>query len=173
MDLKKYYGLVEESEFIQRLNELEKKSNRSMWSRKDLQNAVRYFHEIEAGEKKEPHHYYYEKNYELMKIGREVHVCVKRNPKTDKLIYVVGLEDCYEKVLESHIKSGHGGRDRAYYYACEKWRIPKTAFQLFASMCKSCNLKKSKVQISITFSETLLADLFLKGLSCKNFVAWS
>lgn len=77
-----------------------------------------------------------------MKIDREVHVCVKRNTQNDKFIYMVGLEDCCEKVSESHIKSGHGGRDRAYYYASEKWRIPKTTFKLFASMCKSSNLKK-------------------------------
>lgn len=146
MDLEKYYELVEKSDFIANLKGVEKKCNRAMWLRKDWERAVQIFQEIEDGKKKEPHHYYFQQHYEILKISDEVHVCVKRKNQHEKFIYIIPLENCYEYVLEAHIKSGHGGRDRAYFYSCDKWKIPKSAFKLFASMCKSCNLKKGKVQ---------------------------
>lgn len=55
---------------------------------------------------------------------------------------MVALEDYYEKLMEAHIQTDHGGRDKMLYYIKEKWRIIKSACEIFVSYCQTCNRKR-------------------------------
>lgn len=77
-----------------------------------------------------------------MKIGVDAHVCIKRKKEDSAIIYKVAVEDYYEKLLEAHIQTGHGGRDRMFYFANSKWAIPRRACAIFSSLCTTCDRKK-------------------------------
>lgn len=87
-------------------------------------------------------HYHYAKTYELAKIGSETRVIIKRQNASKPVIYMVALEDYYEKLMEAHIQTDHGGRDKMLYYIKEKWRIIKSACEIFVSYCQTCNRKR-------------------------------
>ena len=70
--------------------------------------------------------YYYEKLYELVRIGNEFHICLKRRIPNDSLIYMVLYEEYYEKLLESHLQTGHGGRPESIIIQ-KKWKMYKEA----------------------------------------------
>lgn len=77
-----------------------------------------------------------------MKIGNNLHVVLKRKDVSEPLIYMVSFENYYDKFMEAHIQSGHGGRDRMHYYGKKKWAVSIKASAIFASLCKVCIRKK-------------------------------
>lgn len=100
--------------------------------------------EVENSEKKTHNHYHYSSLYKLVRIGSDVHVCVKQTKQTpeNQLIYMVPVEDYYEKLLEAHINTAHGGRDRMFHYISKRWKIVKKSCEIFTSLCGTCSRKK-------------------------------
>lgn len=94
---------------------------RCAWSKKQLESVINMFTSCEAGKKKDCAVYHYLKNYELIKIGSEHQIIVKRKNDSDELIYIVPSEDYFPKVWEAHVQTGHGGRDRMVYYMKKRW----------------------------------------------------
>lgn len=124
-------------------------SNRSIWSRSDLEYAIKILSEIDSGVTKTANHYHYQKHYYLAKIGSVTRVCVKKKKKNDKpeteqssLIYMIPFEEYYDKLKDAHIACGHGGRDRTHYQAGAKWKISKKSCGIFVSLCRTCSRKK-------------------------------
>lgn len=99
------------------------KSNNSLWNLKQEHLAIKVLSGIENGVKKTAQHRHFEKLYELVKIGTSVFIVLKRKSVDDPLIYMVPYENYYDKLLEAHLQTGHGGRDRMSYYAKKKWVI--------------------------------------------------
>ena len=56
---------------------------------------------------------------------------------------MVAAQDLYEKLLEAHMQTGHGGREKMLYYAKSKWKVPKPTSHLFFACCKNCNRKQA------------------------------
>ncbi|XP_051165171.1 KRAB-A domain-containing protein 2-like [Leptopilina boulardi] len=81
--------------------------------------------------------------YEIVQIGSECNLILKRSSGSDDLVYMVPFEEYYTKLMEAHTQTGHGGRDRMIYYMKKKWRIPRNACEIFNNLCETCNLKKS------------------------------
>lgn len=52
------------------------------------------------------------------------------------------FEKYYEKLLEAHVQTGHGGRDRIFHNVEKKFKISRNACAIFVSLCESCNRKK-------------------------------
>ena len=88
-------------------------------------------------------HYHYAKTYELTKIGNEVRVLLKRCDVSEPLFFMVAAEDLYDKLLEAHIQTGHGGRNKMLYYAKNEWKVLRPACQLFSTCCKTGNRKRA------------------------------
>ena len=61
------------------------------------------------------------------------------------VIFMMAVEDLYNnKLLEAHIQTGCRRKDKMPYYAKNKWKVRKPAFQLFAATyCKTCNRKRA------------------------------
>ena len=68
---------------------------------------------------------------------------------SELLVFMIAVEDLYDKLPEAHIQTGNGERDKMLYYAKNKWKVPKPACQLFATCCKTCKLKKGIIIKSI------------------------
>ena len=86
--------------------------------------------------------HHFKKKYEFLKVGNDEQVIFKRVDTSDRMIYMVPVEDLYDKLFEAHIQTGHGGREKIIYYAKNKWRLPKVACNIFVSCCKTCNKKR-------------------------------
>lgn len=138
--------LVNREEFELKLKEFyegSNKGNRKMWDRNHFQYVLNIL--LQCGEpnvKRTYFHYHYDKLYELVTIGSEVKIIERRKLGSESMIYMLPYEDYFDKLLETHIQTGHGGRDRMFFYAQKKWRITRPACQLFASMCRTCTRKR-------------------------------
>lgn len=140
------------------------KSNNKLWNLSQQESVIKTLSEVEAGVKKTAKHYRCEKSYEVMKLGTEVDVIVKRkNPEVDPIIRFVPYENCYDKLLEAHLQTGHGGRDRMLYYMKNKWLISKNTCKLFVSMCKICNRKRAAVRKSVVVKPILSEHFNSRG----------
>ena len=58
--------------------------------------------------KKTNQYYKYSKLYEVIKIGNNEKVILKRKSETDPFIYKLAVEDFYDKLVEVHVNTGHG-----------------------------------------------------------------
>lgn len=137
---------VNRAEFEKKLQEVnsqsEFKSNRSMWDKKHLEKVLKILSELTV--KKSDNHF--KKNYQLLRIGDEAHVILKRKNESDPFVYLLPYEDFYPKLVEAHTQTGHGGRDKMLYYIKKKWKIPRSACELFVKCCEFCNRKRSVPQ---------------------------
>lgn len=134
--------IVDRVKFDLKINEMfaKKEGPRVAPDRDHLTYLAAMLTDIQEGVKKTSLHYHFEKKYKLVVIdGDTKHVCLK---KKAELIYLVPIEDYYDKLLVAHLETGHGGRDRMHYYCKQKWIINKSACQLFASMCNTCDRKR-------------------------------
>lgn len=53
------------------------------------------------------------------------------------------IEEFYDKIDENHKATGHGGRDKMLHNLRKKYNIPRAAVEMYAKLCKTCNLKKN------------------------------
>lgn len=134
-------------------------SNNRLWNLSQEKLVIEMLTEIENGVKKTQKHYRVSKSYELVKISGEIFVAQKRKNTNDPLIYLVPYENCYDKLLEAHIQTGHGGRDRMFFYAKTKWVLSKNSCAIFASMCTICNRKRAAPKKHVV-TKPILSDNF-------------
>ncbi|XP_051160539.1 KRAB-A domain-containing protein 2-like [Leptopilina boulardi] len=157
---------VNRSEFDEKLKLLysEQKSNKTIWNKKRLLEVIQMLIEYKNVKSTKSSSYYHcIKLYEIIKHDGENHLILKRKKEKNQLIYVIAIEDYYEKLLEAHIQTGHGGRDRMLYYIRNKWRISRQACELFIQCCESCNRKKS-------FSKKIIEPINSEGFNIRGQV---
>lgn len=121
-----------------------KNGPRTCWNKEHFEKVVKILIEFETVIKKSNDHYYYHKFYELVRVGNSHHICLKKDRSENSFVYVIPYEDFYDKLMEAHLATGHGARDRMHYYCKSKWKIPKDVCQLFSKMCTTCARKRSK-----------------------------
>ena len=117
------------------------RSNRTIWSHAREQIVIDAMTKSE-NEKCTKQVLYYKKQNEIVKIGPDMRVIVKGKDTSEPLIFRVPFEDLYEKLLEAHIQTSHGGRVKMLYYCKNQWRIGKQACSIFVSVCLTCNKKQ-------------------------------
>ena len=96
-------------------------------------------------------------------------------PTPDRFIYLIPIEDYYQKLSEAHIETGHGGRDRMLYYIKNKWKITRSACEIFISCCETCSRKKSTIQKGVVVKPIISHGFNARGQvdlidfqSCKD-----
>lgn len=116
--------IVNRREFEDKLDEYlvqHPENNESMWNKKQERKVIKLLEEMEnPNVKKTNSHYHFNKYYELIKIGSDTRVIIKRLDESKPLIFIVAIEDLFDKLMEAHIQSRHGGRDKMLYYAKTK-----------------------------------------------------
>lgn len=139
--------IVDRAEFDKKIKEMfavRGKSRRTFWNKSHLNRVVKILLECKTDVKKKNEHYYFSKIYELVTVGDNHNVCLKKDSDKNHFVYVISYEDFYDKLMEAHLATLHGARDRMYFYCKEKWRISKEACQLFSNMCRTCARKRVK-----------------------------
>lgn len=134
-----------------------------MWNLRQEQVVIEILTEIENGSSKSSRHYHFQKLHKLVKIGGNVFVVQKRKNENDPLVYLVPYENCYDKLLEAHIETGHGGRDRMFYYVKKKWVISKNTCAIFVSLCKTCIRKRAAPRKAVVVKPILSDGFNLRG----------
>lgn len=88
---------------------------------------------------------YYCSKYDLLEISGLSKIVLKsKTPTTNhnNLIYVIPIEEFYDKIDEQHKATGHGGRDKVLHNLKMKSNIPRVAVEVFLELCTVCNAKK-------------------------------
>lgn len=142
-------NFVDKDEFNAKLRSINEKSNRPCWDRSREEQVINILKERELKNfKKTSAHYQCSKLYDLVKIGNNCEkIILKREDESKPLVFKLAYQDYFEKLVEAHVNTGHGGRDRILYYCRNKWIIPKPACSLFVSLCQICARKKNQTKI--------------------------
>ena len=160
-----FEDIVDRCEFEAKLKKYYEESfstNRSMWNRKQLKMVLKILEEAEDPSfKRSNSHYHYFKSYERKLIDGSLRVIVRRSDAADPVVQMIPIEDFYEKLLEAHLRTGHGGRDRMRRFCSDKWKISRDSCTLFASCCRTCNRKKSTVRSGVV-AKHIISDYYNK-----------
>lgn len=138
-------------------------SNRSVWNKVHEEIVITSLRESAEKKLKQNHHYHYSKLYELMTIDNKTRAILKRNDPSEPLTIMVAIKDYYEKLLEAHVHTGHGGRDKMMFYAKDKWQIFKTACKMFVAFCKTCVRKCAAPKKGIIVKPIILEGFNMRG----------
>lgn len=133
--------IVNREEFEAKLFEFyagRKKCNRAVWTRKEVESVTLALHDV-----RNPRNHYCKQKYELLSVGETSSIIKKRKSSSDPFVAMIALEDFYGKLLEAHLQTGHGGRDKMIYYSREKWVVTKDACNIFTTCCQTCNRKRA------------------------------
>lgn len=113
--------------------------------------------------KKTRQHYHFSKTYEFVTYDNKEQVILKRGNKSQPLIFKISIEDYYEKLLDAHVDTGHGGRDRVIYQIENKFIISKPACAIFVSLRKVCSRKKAKPKSGVVIKPILSDGFNVRG----------
>lgn len=142
-----FIDLVDRVEFDLRVADLfssRSQSRRTFWNNDQMNYVKKILSDLNTIEKKSSQHYYYGKKYKLVIEGDAAHVCLNNENDVNSMIYVIPYEHYYDKLMESHLRTGHGARDKMHHYCKERWVISKEVCQLFADMCRTCAKKRGR-----------------------------
>lgn len=79
------------------------------------------------------------------------------------MVRKIPVEDFYPKLLEAHLSTGHGGRDKMMFFASDKWMISNDDCQLFVSLCKTCSRKKVKPRSGVVIKPIISEGFNMRG----------
>ncbi|CAF4824259.1 unnamed protein product [Pieris macdunnoughi] len=68
---------------------------------------------------------------------------MKRKDISDPVVQIIPTEEYYQKILDAHIATGHGRRDKIVHALKDKYVVPIFAVSIFLNLCKTCLSKKS------------------------------
>lgn len=107
--------------------------------------------------------YRFAKKYDVMNVGAEKLLILKRTNQMSPLVQIVPSEDYYDRLLQAHISTGHGGRDKIIHALKDKYYIPVPAIKLFVRLCKTCLSKKSCPKSGIVVKPIISQDFNRRG----------
>ena len=119
--------ILNKDEFENKLNEYylqHSGNNRQCWNKAKEEKVIKAM----SDETKNNFYYHCQKSYELVQIGSITRVIEKRKSDHDPLIYLITREDFYDKLIEAHTSTGHGGRDKMLYY-CKNMQKSEDRFK--------------------------------------------
>lgn len=73
------------------------------------------------------------------------------------------MEEFFDNLLTVHRSTGHGGRDKMLFALKNKSYIPRTAVEVFVSLCKMCNSKKSGQHRNIVVQPIVIKDFNVRA----------
>ncbi|XP_043462868.1 KRAB-A domain-containing protein 2-like [Leptopilina heterotoma] len=88
---------------------------------------------------------------------------MKRSDPSQPTIFMVAIEDYYDKLSEAHVRTGHGGRDKMMFYSKDKWKISKTACQMFVSFCKTCDRIRAAPKTGVVIKPIVSDGFNMRG----------
>lgn len=126
-----------------------KKNSPYLLTNEQYYQIIEEFHAAnEKTSKKTTHEYALLGRYSIVKANDSEKLIEKQNGESKENVhYVIPIEQMYDKLLELHLATGHGGRDRLIDEVKKKYcGITKEAVMIFISYCEECQLKRKKTR---------------------------
>ncbi|KAL0860130.1 hypothetical protein ABMA27_010437 [Loxostege sticticalis] len=156
IELQKYYS---------RHNENSKKLE---WTNQRIQSIIKLLDEYSIikfqGRRPTNKHYHHARKYDVMNIGNQKVLLVKRKNISDPVLQIIPTEEYYEKIFDAHIATGHGRRDKIVYALKDKYVVPIFAYMGFPHwpLCKTCLSRKTFPKKGIVV-KPMVSDDFNRG----------
>lgn len=85
--------------------------------------------------------------FDLLEDGDDIRLIERRKTSGDPIVLVTPVEHYYDVLLETHMSTGHGGRDKMLNAIKHKFKIPRSAIEIFISLCDICSSKRTKQRL--------------------------
>lgn len=106
---------------------------------------------------------YFSRVYETIEIGGIRKVIKKRTDEKDDITFIIAYEEFYNKLVDIHISTGHGGRDKMLMALKPKYAIPRPAVEIFVRCCTTCPEKKQLPKKGLVVKPILSKDFNHRG----------
>ncbi|RVE49092.1 hypothetical protein evm_006213 [Chilo suppressalis] len=150
IDLQKYYRGHKE------------KSKKPEWTYDKIQNVIKLIQEFYAvkalGKKPSRTQYHHARKYDVISVANKKVLIIKRKSLTDPVVQIVPSNEYYKMILDTHLATRHGRRDKIVKTFKNKYVVPKFAIMIFLQLCKTCLNKKPIQGPQTVFVEPLRCD---------------
>lgn len=106
---------------------------------------------------------FFSRVYETIEIGGIRNVIKKRTDEKDDITFITAYEEFYDKLVDIHISTGHGGRDKMLMALKPKYAISRPAVEIFVRCCTTCAEKKQLPKKGFVVKPTLSKDFNHRG----------
>lgn len=136
--------LINLQNYYSRHNENSKKLE---WTTERIQNVMKLLVEYNLakseGRRPTNQQYHHANKYDTIDIDNQKVLIMKRKHQSDPIVQIIPTEDYYQRILDAHIATNHGWRDKIVNVLRGKYAVPIFAITIFLTMCKTCLAKKN------------------------------
>lgn len=166
------YPVVDKEEFNTKVQNYYKthsvNSKKLEWTRDRIEDVIKLledynkakFRGIRATNKQ----YHHAHKYDVIKTGNHKVLILKRKDTSHPTLEMIPTEDYYQKILEAHLATGHGRRDKIVNALRTKYMIPIFAIKIFLDLCRVCMTHKNNFRYN--FKSTPIP---IKPISSNDF----
>nr|XP_022905082.1 KRAB-A domain-containing protein 2-like [Onthophagus taurus] len=134
------------------------------WTKATVEEVIREILDANNPEKKKTSRQYgLTRKYDTMEIGETRVLIKKRRSNEDPVVVMIPVEEYFDRLIQCHRATGHGGRDKMLFELKNKFYISRPAVEMFVSLCKMCNTKKSQQQRNIVVRPITTKDFNLRS----------
>lgn len=121
------------------------KTKKPEWSADRIEQVIKAIEEFKARKIQKlsttNQQYHYATKYDVLDVGKKRVLITKRKSVSSPVTQIIPSENYYDTLLETHLATGHGGRDKMIHALKDKKIVPQFAIKIFASLCKTCMTK--------------------------------
>ncbi|XP_067139406.1 KRAB-A domain-containing protein 2-like isoform X1 [Centruroides vittatus] len=161
-------GTQWKEEFLKRIIQIDKHEKKedhyNVMTKESYDKLMDEIEEAQLAEKKT------QKQHRRLNRFKVINICGTRKLVTRKepMRYYLYVDEIFDIVEATHVAIGHGGRDRLKIETSRKYaNITKEMINIFLSMCKICQRKKSMKKMGLV-SKPLLCFCKKKGNLCNS-----
>ncbi|XP_049874566.1 KRAB-A domain-containing protein 2-like [Pectinophora gossypiella] len=142
-------------------------SKKLQWTNQRIQSVIKLLDEYNTiksqGKRPTTKHYHHARKYDVMNIGNQKVLIMKRKDISDPVVQIIPTDEYYQKILDAHIATGHGRRDKIVHTLKDKYVVPIFAVSIFLNLCKTCLAKKSFPKKGIVVKPLISDDFNRRG----------
>ncbi|KAL0808279.1 hypothetical protein ABMA28_012774 [Loxostege sticticalis] len=143
------------------------KTKKPEWSADRIEQVIKAIEEFKARKIQKlsttNQQYHYATKYDVLDVGKKRVLITKRKSVSSPVTQIIPSENYYDTLLETHLATGHGGRDKMIHALKDKKIVPQFAIKIFASLCKTCMTKKSFPKSGIVIRPLVTNDFNKRG----------
>lgn len=134
--------------FVTQLKDHALKVNaRNIFSLKEYEKTLTDYQMAKENTKsKSGHQYRLLKRFSVIEVDGVRKLTLNKD-NSDSIQYIVPVEHMFDKLLELHLATGHGCRDRMEREVNNKYAfITRKAIEIFLGLCETCQLKRKQAK---------------------------
>lgn len=142
-------------------------SKKCEWTNEKIKSVIKLIDEYnlakDQGKRPSNQQYHHAKKYDIMTIGFEKVLIMKRKSHSDPVVQIIPSSEYFQLILDTHIATGHGRRDKIVHALRNKYVIPIFAITIFLQLCTTCLSKKSLPKNGIVVKPLISEDFKRRG----------